>query len=1143
MLSSISTVFTSLTVLWARVEFQTLRYAPWYTLGNDQTPRRDVYDLDYSSMLIHKVLFRSFRNRHHLVFLATVVSVALRVMTVLSPSIFTTDSIEQTSTTQIQVLDAFVTESLGYNITGNVTSYPWHGARAIHELDMVAPFGAGLDFAYQTFGTLNPGGATRATVDEPLDVVVDGLFMNMTCLGLDEYNGPSRYELGGLSWLPDLNLTLNFEGCEQSFSVRHDFDGILAAAKSYGTAFWQLATKLRSKNGRPCTSLPQQHEQFIYWGAHAKAVNESEPYGPVEIDKVNGVICSPQAWLSKVQVVDDGLSPTVTPIFDNGIYDDDGTQVPVDVNMWDLLVELISGMDKWVYYELQGRRYNYSPTGPLAADRNLMGLGSNASDPSIYDNAVLSQAIANLTSKIGPLIGHSLLREQKTSTVEGLSTIMVDKLLVSLGVGVTMIVISVLCFSAALWILLRFKAIALPWHRDPATLLGTMTFLHGCERQGEIRTSFEDPNSLKEQWANNSFIHLPLRLWARLAFLLFGSSILIGLLVSLDTSHRHNGLSTIDETTGTARTSSILWKSVPTLAVVCVSLYVGSLDTVVRGLSLLARLSERPCESSIVDLSLRDMIGVSALYHSLRLRIPAVSITQTLAIFCGFLTVLSSVLFDTRINPEVSMMKVEPKSWFGGDISGTRFDEIITRETFEAIYPQWNASNITYPRDTYRDIMFPATNIEDLKLEDAGFSHSSSAGTVVDMTLPGARLASTCLELQDTQPTLRRDSAGIHGNFTQSFTCPNGTILVEQTEHVLVSDSAHRFFAREIEPLYMDTSSTHCRVEGTLDFLPPVPWQLRTYVWGAIESPRTFEHLSAWRCNHSWVEVTTDVRYVPVGRGGFAIDNSHPPRAREDAKDKPWNPPFSVPNFDRRMRLSEPPNWPGYGIGFIESDDVSFQFQSLLQPFGTLRLADLGRKEMDAEVLDAMKKNIAFVGAQVASVEQRYALNETYLSAIDTNGKLEPLEAIVQNTRRQRLVQNEVITYIIVGILALVIAANLWALLSSMLFHHLQASRKHTDGSIKSQPPWVLDFELRGTAPEGFESISKIETLLHGSNFTSFMPDNAYMLTESELHRHLTRRHFRLGWFFNNRAWETVYTVGATDDEDFNAIESCAVGK
>ena len=1146
MLTFVTTVFTSLTVLWARVEFQVLRYTPWYTLENGATPRQDVYDLDYTSMLIHTVLFQSFRNRHHLVFLATLVSAILRVMTVLSPSIFSTAGVEQTSPAQIQVLDAFRTEPLGYNTTGNVTSYPWHAARAIHQSDMVAPFGAGLDFAYQTFGAWKAGHVTRATTEEPLDVEVDGLFMDMTCLGLEEYSGPRRYDLGGLSWMPDLNLTLKFEDCEESFSVRHDFESILPAEHIYGTEYWQMATRLKSKNGRPCASLPQQYEQFIYWGAHATPVNETEPQGVAEIDKVAGVICSPRTWLSKVRVVDDGLSPNATPIYEDGGFDnDDRAQVSVDVDLWDLLMEVISSVDKWIFYLMPGRKFNYSPSGPLAADQNFMGLNSSASDPSIYDNAILNQAVMNLTTKLGPLVGHSLLREERTSMMEASSTAVTDRLLVSLGVGVALIVLCVLCLSAALWIMLRFRAIKSPWYRDPATLLGTMALLQDGERQGAVQTS-EGENSLKEEWEDSSYTHLPLRLWARLSFLAFATAILVGLLVSLDASHRNKGLSTIDESNGTVQTSSVLWKSIPTLAVVCVSLYVGSSDTAVRSLALFARLAERPCKASIVDLSLRDMIGFTALYHSIRLKILAVSVTQTLAIFCGFLTVLSAVLFDTTTHPEVFMMEVEPKSWFAESLVGDQFDESKSRLTYEAIYSLWNASNVTYPPDTYGDIMFPTTNIGDLALEDAGISRLPDAGTVVDITLPGARLASACEKL-DTKATLHSEFGTVSGNFTQSFTCPNGTILTEYSYEQLLDqldenedgNTGPQVFAREIYPFYMDTSPGDCKIERGDDYLPAIPWQIRTYAWGAIsqQSPRRLEHLSAWRCNHSWVEVTTDVRYVPLAGGGFAIDNTHPPKPRTgEDKVKPWTPPIIAPNFDRSLHTTDGPNWPGVGSRFLHNGDVSLQFQSLMQPFGTLRPADLGRKEMEGEVLAAMKKNIAFVGAQLGSVELRYTQNETYLAEIDTHGKLEPLQAVVQNTRRQRLVQNGVITYIIVGILALVIAANIWALLSSILLRHLQASRKRIGGSKQPQPAWVLDFELRGTAPEGFASMSRMDALLRASNFASFMPDNAHVLAASELHRYLTGRTFRLGWFFDNREWKRVYTVGVTDDEHFNAM-------
>jgi hypothetical protein len=691
--------------------------------------------------------------------------------------------IDQISVTQIQVLDSFNSGPLGYNATVNVSRLPFYTAQAMHNFDMVPPFGLAKDFAYQTFGHIagrdtSKGTNQRASANRPLTTVVDAVFVNITCLDLESW---SEYkEEGVFGRLREANVTLYFEDCPKTpIYANKSFSSTIPSGRDQGglgMEFWELGFKITHDNGRPCSKLPQQHEQFVYWSP--RTAGSGGPGAP--LSKVAGVVCSPSTWLSKVRVADDGTSPNATLLREG----DAGyvQPVPVETNTWDMIVESIfTKGDSWTLITGDGT----TAEGPIFTTYIFMGIEPGGGSGIFRSNEMMRESITNLTSFIGPAVAHTILREDKRSETWGYSTETVERLLISTRPGAAIIVLLLLSSVSAFWILMRFMLSRPMWWRNPATILGTMAILSDAD-ENEWR-------ALKTDWQDSNYTHMPLRSWARCAFVLYGMGLIVGLLVSLDASEQNDGLATIDQ--NSQKSGTILWKSIPAFAMVCVALYSSSCDALTRSLALFSKLSSsfserKESNASILGMSLLDMLGLRALYYSIFLGLPAVSIMQVLAMLCGFLTVLSSVLVEVETVPKATEMTVLPRGWFSEPdrYNDTRF---WRDKTLGALVLMQGVSNLTYPRHTWGDLVLSTILVDDQEIKAAG--GTPGEGTVIEIAISAARLAPRCERASDTVVKDRDHLENMShpappgANITQSLTCLNGTVLKHSETRSLIS--------------------------------------------------------------------------------------------------------------------------------------------------------------------------------------------------------------------------------------------------------------------------------------------------------------------------------------------------------------------
>lgn len=1038
---------------------------------------------------------KSLRRKHYTIFLVILVSVILKIQIVLSPGLFEPSRVQVTDLVTLNVLDSF-------EFTENITSssiLSYYFARSLQEFDLKPPFGVDAKCAYQTFNWLDKDGKrTRGAADSPVKAVVDAVFANMTCLHLESHNSSWEFRNNSAGVrMQETDIEFRFENCNQTVVVHESSRAIQNTLKRPRPDPTVSRTVLNNLSGRLCSSLPQQHSQFVYYSGACNP--DATAFDIPSSEECAAILCSPMVWVSKVEVIDDGDEQKVSLL-----PSQDGYPIDVRTDLWDTLRRSIP--------------YNYGGTEPPVDAAFTIRRLDIDHEGFIATNHGLEQAVQNLTDELVPLLAHHALRKPEESQIDGWRTTMTERLQMNRAVCLTMTSLFAVCTCIVLWTTLRSRRVIRFWHRDPATVLGMMLFFYS-----NSSASVSGKNTLsggrerdKALWSNSGFTPLVLRPWLRIITVLYMLGLITALFVTLRTSQTSDGIATVNE----ERYSSLLWKSVPTLAVLLVSTFVSSSDAAVRGLMTLASMLEKPSHAWQLDLSLLDMLGLHSLYRSPRMRLPAIGLTQGLTVLCSFLAALSSVLFTAKSAPERTEARFEQSSWFGGASRRYNPNRDILDGALAAIGLTSGTGNLTYPPGTYGDLLFPG-----LALGNSTFDDAAS----IEVKTPAARVDHTCVELSNGTamtlnilPGTRAGSSKPAVRFTESMICPPKAL--SNTSVTLADVTPERpYFGLVLKYHLCDMGrrSAHKALDIGKDRL----WWTRSYAWGKVSDPGngnlTVDYFAAWRCNFTWAGVDATVTLQPTD-GDLRIDHSHPP-VPDESTTRPWEPLFPVPVFVENYKKAELQK-AMFPEG-INTDprvrEFSAQMALLMEPVGPLQFQDLERDDRKGFVLDTINANTRLAMAQISNFEHRLGTNETSMTEPTEHGELSPVGGVVSRPRR-RLFQNATVTYILVAILSAAVLVNVWALISSALKRYCTLSR--TGGR------WLLDLELSGVAPDGYSSVAIMEALLSGSNYGDILPEDAHLMAPDQLLRHLGDRRFQMGWFINKSTSEKVFTIGLVED-------------
>ncbi|KAF4779078.1 hypothetical protein HER10_EVM0000760 [Colletotrichum scovillei] len=1096
-------ILTLLSIFWSRVELQAIRYMPWIAYRDNPSMSRGGYSLDYTAMLSPSILYQSLRRRHFLVFIIAVVSLFIKIQIILAPSLYSLVSFQAEQLVDVHVLDSF---NVSTPAMSNRETSAYYIAKALQNFEMKLPFGVTKEGAYQTFSFRQ--GSGRGTETEPITVTVDGYFAEMKCLKLSNYSHTDLKETGPARSYYAFNASLLFEGCDQPVPVTTDRMMWINSNPNKTTlqSSWNVNNLLNEP--KPCSNLPQQHNQSLYYATRIgpSAKNTSHP----DVLNFAAILCSSTAWTTPVEIVDDGVSPNMTVI-------PGGSRRTVNADLWSLLgssipetVGLWAGSGTGTIF------------GPIITGFQFNGKGTNNdTDPSLFTNDVLYDAVMNTSSILSPLIGHYRLREEGDSQTTGTTIATIERLTVNQWVSLSMTALFFLLAVLTVIVLLRYRKRMSVWHRDPATILGSMLFFRdNMDLSNSIMAS--QSRSLDNEWSSCEFTPLVLRTWTRvpISVLIFG--IIGGLYYTLGVSKSQEGLASINAD----GYLHLLWTSVPALVMLCVALYVGCCDFAYRGLATLSSLSLRPCSARLLDMSFLDMMGLRALYWSVRKRVWAVTLSQLLTFLCAFLTTLASVMFTVNPVPSSTNVQLRQTTWFGSRqmTLNNAGSFAATRDSLSSLVLRKGDGALTYPRNTYDDLVFPVLD----GLQGTEVSPNIS----IQLSAPAATLAPTCVQLPASTYNITFRNYTEEDKFfevlmVESFDCPNGN-RAKLPGIISMSTATNRLGRSYFSDILESPGNTYsinglCKLGINVsapDYIYS-PYRFQTYVWGEFNKDKNdLDHLSIWRCNYTWVETSTKVSLSMESDGIYILDPEKPPEP-DLSTTKLWDPPFDVPHFDFQfINFQAGDAFPTVSLNDPLAGSMERQFTVLIEPYGQLPLSALGDPSQESNVLDGLKHNLGFIGAQLANLENRFGVTENSRNRPPPANGLPLLEATIVDRSKRRLVQNPTITYILMAVLGLVALCDIMAVLS--------AATRHLSGI-----PRLFDMEVKGLAPDGFHSMASMVNLLQGSNAPSHLPQSVHLLSKGDLYSRVDDLSFRMGCFQRTRGQTRHFTVGVLGDEEF----------
>ncbi|KAK1724946.1 uncharacterized protein BDZ83DRAFT_577605 [Colletotrichum acutatum] len=1076
---------TILTIFWARVELQAMMYMPWISLRSGPSLGESDLALDYTTMLLPLVFSRSFRRRHYLVFLVASISALLKVQIILAPGLYSLTGLQVTRPIGILLQDTFdsVTPETTYTPDASV----YYRARAQYDFNVDYPYGVAEGFAFQTFYTGSD--FSRGTVANPVTATVGGLFLDTQCVKLNSYAILEQHNIAnyqGRGLYMNFTVKLQFDGCEEPVIVPH-FDAWPSPRPN--ATFWGLQTD--SKVGRPCSGLPLQAPAFLYYNGVFKlrSDNSSEYLHPPA-----AVICEPQAWLTKVQVTDDGVKPKVMAVYDE--------QRPLSTpNIMTMFNNSLPPKDIWHADTVSGW------TGPLSVDLRFRG-HATTEFPEVVTTDMLQDSSQNITRRLGPFASHYHLRQKESTSGSGTSLQRIVRLTINPKICLAMIALFIFNAGITAFLLWRYYHYTSVWHRDPATLLGSTMFLSNhhdiTNRAAEIKGPSPD-------WNSGAFTPLVLKTTSRVVFCIFTMLLASSLVVTLRHSETSNGLATIEED----GYLHLMWTSFPATIALAVSLYISSCDWSYRDLATLYQLSRATCNSCDLDRSLLDMLGLRALYYSFRYRLWSVTVSQSLALVCGVLTSLVSIIFTVEVIPGSTPAQFQQKTWFQiRDNVGYELDYTAKQEMFNGLWTRREEGSLTYPENTFDNLLFH--DFESIDTLDP------SKNLSVAIKTPATKVESQCTQLsEDTydishyNTTATNGRVGYYAAIVVRFCDPGNDkpTRIKKDIDLGKTDPADPLGSIYFSGMIQTQANPvvdGCMLESQLVHSNLTTALYPTYVWGAFDpAQNNFSFVAVWTCKYSWVEVDAETNLV-FSDGRLAIDPENPPRP-DMASMRPLDPTLDLNTW---FAMYPEVDLGGTGDQF---KGVEGPFRPLIKPYGTLDLSAFGDEGQQADVMQNIYHNYALSSAQLANV-----VNRKPITAESGPSPAPVVEATVYDNGRRRLVQNPTITYVVVGILGAVILFNIWALIS--------ASIRRCGGGNS----WLLDMDARGLAPDGFRSIAAAASLLRNSNAAAHLPPGSEMMSSDEVHGHMHGLGFRLGWFRRECDQTRHYTVGVMGDPAFN---------
>ncbi|KAJ5622129.1 hypothetical protein N7528_005361 [Penicillium herquei] len=510
------------------------------------------------------------------------------------------------------------------------------------------------------------------------------------------------------------------------------------------------------------------------------------------------------------------------------------------------------------------------------------------------------------------------------------------------------------------------------------------------------RENLPDSKILNPKWS--PFPNLTVRV---IIFITVGC--LIGALEAvLQISQTNDGLGNVSSSSGTIH---YIWTMIPALVMVLIGLVFSSMNSHARSLAPYVHLRDEPGtkSSQFMTLNFNDALDVTNLVASTKLKQYAVLATTLATLITSVLTIVTSGLYTTT------------------DLSGHLKRNFNQTTTFHNANPSAEDSGITtakyilldnleYPKWTYQNLAFPK-----LSFNTSSLTKKQSTNSYLDIIVPAMRGTLTC-ELQ-TSDQLQASWEDYENKISYTIlapTCDSNSTSPTWTNETLLSDelSSNQTmfgFEQEIECVSNNSTSTSNETM-VIEKIPNETASLIkgggsiSYVWGAMQN-KTITHIAALTCRE-WAEtVDTKTRFILPD---FNISTEVPPQPDESTARR-------VQNY------TDGKDW--YWVdGIISGASIDNFFEALVEGKYATPMNYLKSEKYNEKVASAIKFQSGIVKAQQFNTYNRESIEGSSGNEFLIQGNITTSGAI-------RLFQDAVSTRVLealLGVLLILGALGSW---------------------------------------------------------------------------------------------------------------------
>ncbi|KAJ6102274.1 hypothetical protein N7486_004701 [Penicillium sp. IBT 16267x] len=1028
-------ILTIIAALWGRVEFQAKQSAPWQAMfEKPEEPERSLL-LDYISGMQPVAMVHAMGNRHYVVAAGIACSLLLRLLIIVSTSLFSLEEVQVSkSNIPIQLQGNFSTLSVSDFSTA--FSNPFNAINGILFENVSYMDGTTANLSFPTFS------APIISNDSVITANVTGLISDLDCE--PAYLDIKLWQLQTL-WVGTMNPggTTQVENNVLSSSSCKISNVTISVPSNLGSGT-QIVTKTpyaaRLQSGKCSNSNDLDENRIVLLAAEAHLGNPIEsPYGGnytadgiayighsdwyrttvnITAKRVVAAICKPNFSLVRMVATTNTTDiSSTTQLEMTGIK---RTVLP-HLTAWQVADNILGEANDIDYSQPIWSSDEFPATNKTMVDVDYsiqLGakfIGETGSFDKLLDDGVLLNAASAYYRAVGAQLIHQGLISQSQSASRGSAVVSEDRvvmaqlplrameacLILVIMFAITMIVLvpsaqlspfNPTSISAVAAILSNSKVLRESLRGSSAMPLKSLSHILrrrryytertpggfciaavGDESKSHSEYNGTDLNSQNPQWSP-----LPNNM-VRVVVFIVVALLIVALESLLYFSQSNNGLADVSSSDETIH---YLWTMIPALIMVIIGLLFGSMDFNARCLAPYVSLKHKTGASSqFMTVDFLDSLSTTTIFNSVRMKYFAVLAAALATLITSVLTIVTSGLYTAlTVTEKITMDFTQETTFYGADYDNSNAG-ISTAEYILRDY-------LAYPKWTYKELAFP-------KLSMNATTKKNFSASFVDIVVPAMRGTLACkLQTEDElNPTFSSSDMTITYDILAEVCNSNGTSWTKTTQDF--SLNYQTFFGFSVANVCMDgpANNTALQTFSTL-----------SYIWGKLQND-SFQHIAALTCQESAEMVDTQTRFILPD---FDISETDPPVPDE-----------STARTAKHYTISD--DW-------AESDsDSGAVFDPFFQAvtFGKYAIPEewIGNKADNEKVIDAIKVQNKIVRAQTFNTFNRETANGSGDS---------PLVGNITTPGQRRLFQDVVSTRVLEILLGLLL---LLGILGSVLMN------------------------------------------------------------------------------------------------------------